>query len=245
MKVLIVDDEPDALDNLEIMLSDWTNDVQVVGRAQSVATGILQFHKTLPEVVFLDIEMADGNGFDLLNQLPSEGFRVIFCTSHDRYMLRALRLSAIDFLLKPINPVELQAAVQRAHESLDEANELLKRKVLQQNLDSKISQRLVVSDKNNIYLLELHDVIYCKGEGNYTTFYLREESPIVISKTLKTYEKILLDEQFYRVHNSYMVNLKEVKRIEKGTSDLLVMSNGDKVPIATRRKSDVIQVLTN
>ncbi|MGD1846494.1 MAG: LytR/AlgR family response regulator transcription factor [Salibacteraceae bacterium] len=244
MKVLIVDDEPDALDNLEIMLSDWTEGIEVVGRAQGVATGVKKFRETQPDIIFLDIEMPDGNGFELLAQLPTAGFHVIFVTSHDRYMLRALRLAAIDFLLKPINPVELQSAVQRAQQKLNEKDEHTKRQVLQENLNADEPSRLVVSDKNNIYLIEISDLLYCKGEGNYTTFYLREESPVVISKTLKTYEKLLLDEHFFRVHNSYIVNLKAVKRIEKGTSDRLVMRNGDKVPIATRRKSEVIQLLT-
>ena len=244
MRVLLIDDEPDALDNLEIMLSDWTTGIDVVGKANSVASGLDLLAQTKADVLFLDVELKDGTGFDLLEKAPEQSCRVIFCTSHDQYLLRALRLSALDFLLKPIDPDELQQAVERARQSLNKEEEAMKRQVLKHNLASEAPERLVVSDKNNIYLIDLNDILYCKGEGNYTTFHLQNESPIVISKHLKTYEKILLGDKFFRVHNSFIVSLKQVKRIEKGTSDMLIMTNGDKVPIATRRKSDVINILT-
>lgn len=242
MKAVIVDNEQCTQGRLRGMLSELNTGITLVGVADGLETGLNLVRQTRPEVIFLDIEMPNNKGYHFLEHLPYKNSRVIFCAAHYQYALEALRHVASDYLLKPIKSLELQEAINRARMSLKNTAIANPRNTHRDELYTS-DNRLVVSDKNNIYLIDLPDLLYCKGEGNYTTFHLRDGTSVVISKHLKTYEKQLLRGRFFRVHTSFIVNLRDVKRIVKGTADMLVMTNGDEVPMATRRKTDVIKAL--
>lgn len=241
MRAVIIDNESDARSYLKNLLEMFCPEVNVIGMADGVKTGILMVTEKQPDFVFLDVEMDDGTGFDLLKHFANNiFFKVIFSTAYDKYALRAIKLSAIDFLLKPVDPDELIEAVERVREQSNKEDEFLKLQALQTNIATDDGKRIVLKDQTNIYVVNIEDIMYCAGEGSYTTFYLVTEEQITISKNLKVYEKLLPDQQFFRVHTSYIVNLNKIKRITKGLQDIVVMNDNSEIPISVRRKADLI-----
>ncbi len=241
MKAIVIDNEQDALDYLTGLIELFCPKIAILDTANGVKTGIESINKHRPDLIFLDVEMDDGTGFDLLKAFADNPFfKVIFTTAYDKYAVQAIRLSAVDYLLKPIDPDELQLAIDKVETEFHKDEELIKLKTLQSNIATKSDHRIVLKDQNNIYVVKTKDIVYCAGEGSYTTFYLVSEEQITISKNLKVYEKLLPEDLFFRVHTSYMVNLSKIKRIAKGLQDIVVMEDGSEIPISVRRKADLI-----
>jgi two-component system LytT family response regulator len=191
--------------------------------------------------VFLDIEMADGTGFDLLNRFKEPGFRLIFVTGHDGYAIRAFRVSAIDYLLKPVDPDDLEEAIEKGRKQpplqkmqIQEAEEIQHAEKLQQ---------LVLSDSENIYLVQVSDILRCQSEDNYTRFFLRDGRKLLISKTLKEYAELLEPSGFFRCHQSHLINLSFFDHYDKRDGGTIWMKDGARLPLATRKKDQLIQVL--
>lgn len=242
MNAIIIDNEKDARHSLRRLIELFCPKITISDAAVGVKTGIESIYKHRPDLVFLDVEMDDGTGFELIKAFEdSLFFKVIFTTAYEKYAVQAIRLSAVDFLLKPIDPDELQEAVNKVEKRFHKEEELIKLKALRLNITETSGQRIVLKDQSNIYVVKIEDIVYCAGEGSYTTFYLISEEQIIISKNLKVYEKLLPEDAFFRVHTSYLINLSKIKRIAKGIQDIVVMEDGSEIPVSVRRKADLIK----
>jgi two-component system LytT family response regulator len=247
LRTVIVDDEHHSRESLQNLLTAYCPEVEVVGMADNVETGIEAIRKYRPEVVFLDIEMPSGTGFDLLNQVGSLDFDVVFTTAFEHYALKAVKISAMDYLLKPIDVDELIDAVKKIQRK--KAQEIQNKKLyaLLQNLNTqgKHDHTITLATSESVEFIRVHDIIYCEANGAYTKFHLKNKHHLLVSKNLKEYEELLADYSFYRTHHSYLINVSEVKRYVKGDGGYLIMTNGDAVSISSRKKECLLQLFDN
>ena len=243
LRTLIIDDEDHMRDTLIKLLEFHCPDVTVVGQASGVSSGVAAINEFHPDLVLLDIQMKDGTGFDLLYSLPSIDFKVIFVTAHDQFAIQAFRCSAIDYLLKPVNPEHLTEAIKRAGQMIQEHFNI-QMKALEDNLKSmnKQHKKIIIKTTENIHLLELKNIISCESDNSYTTINTSEGDHILVSKTLKDYEDMLSDCGFYRVHKSYLINLLHIKRFERQDGGYIVLTNDVKIPVASRKRDELLQL---
>jgi two-component system, LytTR family, response regulator len=243
-RVLIIDDEEHMRDTLAKLLARHCMQVNVIGSAEGVHSGIRAINLLHPDIVLLDIQMKDGTGFDLLAEFPSIDFKVIFITAFDQFAVQAFRFSAVDYLLKPVNPLLLAEAVNRAaHMIQDHFN--LQVQALEENLKSihKQQKKIIVKTTENIHLLELKNIISCESDSSYTTIRTTEGDAIMVSKSLKEYEELLSDCGFYRVHKSHLINLIHIKRFERQDGGSIVLTNDLKIPVASRKREEMLELL--
>jgi len=243
-RVLIIDDEEHMRDTLAKLLDKHCPQVDVIGTAEGVKSGIEAIQLLHPDIVLLDIQMKDGSGFDLLAGFPVIDFKVIFITAFDQYALQAFRFSAVDYLLKPVNPELLVVAVTRAaHMIQDHFN--LQVQALEENLKSihKQQKKIIVKTTENIHLLELKNIISCESDSSYTTIHTTEGDAIMVSKSLKEYDELLSDCGFYRVHKSHLINLIHIKRFERQDGGSIVLTNDLKIPVASRKREEMLELL--
>ncbi len=239
MKVIIVEDETAAQKILHFMLENFFKDIKIVATAVGIkdAYSAINFHN--PDLVFLDIKLVDGTAFELLQKFGEINFGIIFTTAYNEFAIKAFKYSTIDYLLKPINPVELQAAVKRAiklKKDKDKYRELL---ALLNSYTQQQSKKLSLNTTKGKCIFPEEDIIRLVADGSYTTFILKNKK-ITVSKNIKYYEKILGKENFIRTHQSHLVNIKHIVSLE--SSGNIILSNGDKVPVSVRKKP-VIKVL--
>ena len=244
LRTLLIDDEAHIRDSLKKLLARHCPQVQVAGESDSVTSGIKAIHDIHPDLVLLDIQMADGNGFDLLNSLPAVDFKIIFVTAYDQYALQAFRFSAVDYLLKPVNPEALADAVNRAVQ-LVRAHHDLQMEALKDNLKNidKSQKKIILKTAENVYLLNLKDVISCEGDDNYTSIFTTSGEKILVSRTLKEYDEMLSGYGFFRVHKSYLINLAHIKRFEKQEGGYIVLTNDLKIPVASRKRDEIVGIM--
>lgn len=244
LQILIIDDEAHIRDSLRKLLARHCPQVNIVGEAGSIAGAIEAIREFHPDIVLLDIQLEDGTGFDLLSVLPAIDFKVIFITAFDQYAIQAFRFSAVDYLLKPVNPEMLVEAVGRASKLIMQ-HQNLQMQTLQDNLNNIDHQnkKIILKTTENIYLLELRSVICCESDDNYTNVYTTEGDKILVSKTLKEYDELLIGSGFYRVHKSYLINLAHIRRFEKLEGGYFVLTNDLKVPVASRKRDEVLKLL--
>lgn len=239
LKAVLIDDHSDIRIALRKCLSTFDN-VKICGEAGSVVEGLKLIRSTRPSLVFLDVEMGDGTGFDLLSLLEEKQFHLIFVTSHDEFALKAFKFSAIDYLLKPVQCEEVVQAVDRVFEQHNPT--LRMEALLDQHLQKGTPQKIILSDQQNTYLVEVKTIIRCEGMANYTTFFLDDGKQIMVSKPLKFYENALHDHGFLRTHQSHLLNIHFFDRYDR-SSGLIYLKNGDTVPIATRKKDALNELL--
>ena len=243
LRTLIIDDEAHVRRSLSIMLAEECPTVDIVGTADGVESGLKAIEKYHPDLVLLDIKMADGTGFDLLRKARPVNFRVIFVTAFEEFAIRAFRFSAIDYLLKPVNADDLHEAVEKAISSFgnDFATQL---KALEENLASKdpAGKKIVLKTNDAIWLIKTHEISYCEADMGYTKFFLKNGRNIMVSGNLAEYEELLKESGFFRVHKSFLVNLSDIVRFEKGDGGFLCMSNNDRVPVATRKRDELLEI---
>jgi two-component system, LytTR family, response regulator len=244
IRALIIDDEAHMRDSLARLIERHCPGVILAGAADSVAGGIQAIRDHHPDLVLLDIQMGDGTGFDLLNALPVIDFKIIFITAFDQYALQAFRFSAVDYLLKPVNPELLTQAIGRA-QLLIESHQKLQMQALQENLKNIDHQhkKIILKTTENIFLLELRDIICCESDNNYTLVHTADSSKILVSKTLKEYDELLAGCGFYRVHKSYLINLAHIKRFEKQDGGYIILTNDLKIPVASRKRDEMLELL--
>jgi two-component system, LytTR family, response regulator len=244
LRVVIIDDEDHIRDTLINMLEMNCPDVSVVGQASGVVSGITAIKEFQPDLVFLDIQMKDGTGFDLMYGLPSIDFKVIFVTAYDQYALQAFRFSAVDYLLKPVNPEQLKEAVSRAVNLMDDHFKK-QMKVLEENLQaaSNRHKKIILKTNESIHLLDVKEIIFCDSDSSYTTVHTTEGEKIIVSKTLKEYEEMLTECGFYRVHKSYLINLLHIKRFDRQDGGYIVLTNDLKIPVASRKREEMMGLL--
>lgn len=239
IKAILVDDEIHALEALEWDLQQYCPEVDIVGSAQDPIEGIRMIRSMSPDVVFLDIEMPKMNAFQMLDILGEPQFHVIFTTAYDEYAVKAFRVSAVDYLLKPVNKEELRQAIDRLLEERTRPTQS-HLKVLRHNLQQEEDQTIVIPTVEGFEFIPVRDIVYCASDSNYTHMHLHDRR-IVVSKTLKRVAELLPAELFFRTHQSFLINVKQVKKYLKGDATL-VMSNGDRVDVSRSRKDALMRV---
>lgn len=244
MKTLILEDEAHNRAFLQLTLQQHCPQVQVVAQAQRVAEALALFRQHSPELVLLDVELPDGTGFDFLEQLPQPWPKIIFITAYDHYALQAIRYSAIDYLLKPIRVQDLVQAIQKASNRLHMEQEYaLLQLLLQSRRETTAPKRIALPTAERIELIPVADIIRCMAENNYTHFYIRDQSSILVSKNLGEFEEMLQEYGFLRTHQSHLVNVEAIKSWEKSDGGYLLMKDGSRIPVSRSRRERVLQIL--
>ncbi len=236
LKALIVDDEPKARENLQILLHDFVEGVEVVGLCENIAEATEAVRLHSPDVVFLDIQLQRETGFDLLTKLKEINFEVIFTTAYTEYAIKAFKFSAIDYLLKPIDIEELKKAVGRVEKRV--SNNMTGRLTqLVQNLKqgSNENYKIALPTLDGLVFVKISDILYCEASSNYTQIFTAEEKYLV-SKTLKEYDDLLSDHNFFRIHNSYLININSIKKYVKGEGGYVVLNNDTSLDVSKRKK---------
>jgi len=242
IKAVIIDDSEQARQALKADLQAYCPDIELVGEAEGVLSGGKLLRKVKPELVFLDIEMGDGTGFDLLEIMGDAPFNVIFTTAHDSFAVKAFKFSAIDYLLKPVDPDELKQAVSRARQNQQTEPEILK--ALLNNVQEKTHTRLALHTLEKIHVVHIQEILRCESSTNYTIYYFSDTRQLLVTKTLKEYDNLLSGHNFIRVHQSHLVNADYIKEFVKGDGGYLVMKDGAEVPVSSRKRSMVMQMLS-
>jgi two-component system, LytTR family, response regulator len=247
LRAIIVDDEQKSCENLKILLEDFCKDVVVLQMVNTVSDGFDAIHKYKPDVIFLDIQMQKETGFDLLKKFGDINFEIVFITAYSEYAINAIKFSAIDYLLKPIDINDLKTAVEKLGKKTSEKLIGQKVDILMQNFRSENAEnyRLAISDSDGITFVNINEIIYCEGSSNYTNFYLQNGKKHIVAKTLKEYEELLSSYNFFRIHNSYLINLKEVKKYFRGDGGYVQMSNDEKLDVSKRKKEYFLKKISN
>ena len=244
IKAVIVDDEPFCCSSLVILLERYCPEVKVAGIYHSGDDALEAIPEQQPQIVFLDIEMPGMNGFELLEKLPEIRSEIIFTTSYDQYAIKAIRFSALDYLLKPIDKEDLQRAVQkviqRLRYPLPQQLEILLQRV---NLPVSLSQKIALPSMEGLQMVDVNSIISCASDSNYTVFFLKNKQKITVSRTLKETEEMLEEYSFLRVHHSHLINLNEVNKYVKGEGGYLLMSDGSAVDVSRSRKDVLLKKL--
>jgi two-component system, LytTR family, response regulator len=243
MKAILIDDEPDGIRTLQKLLNRHCPQVEVIATCSNAAAAKEQISNLQPEVIFLDIQMPGKSGLDLLAELPSKNFEVVFVTAYNEYMLQALQFSAADYLLKPVDEDRLIEAVSRVSKRLEDDRKEEHNSTLLHNLAKAghpNEMRLCLPTFKGFTILKLEEIIYCEAERSYTVFHLEDKKTITVSKPLTDYDHLLKDTLFFRVHKSFLVNLYHVKEYQRGEGGLVVMSNGAEIEVSRRRKDEFL-----
>lgn len=224
-------------------LEVYASDIEVIGEASGVVEGAKLLRQVQPDIVFLDIQMQDGTGFDLLDILTEIPFKIIFITASDAHAIKAFRYAAIDYLVKPVDPDELVQALEKFRK--ENRNETDNYKLLNESLkqNGQRQERLALHAQDKIHIVQIADIIRCESSVNYTEFFFKDTKRILVSRTLKDFEDILADQGFYRVHQSHLVNTKMIREFVKTEGGHLIMTDGKMIPVSTRKRADVVKML--
>ncbi len=242
IQAVLVDDEDNSLEALEILLNKYCPDVQVIGRAQSVEEAVNTIDEVKPELLFLDIALPDGQGFEVLETIEHSDFEVIFTTAYDQYALKAFDFSALDYLLKPINAEKLRQSVERFQEIRGQENFSERVGVLKDSLNN-LNERIILSSMDGFEVYKIADIIRCEANGSYTTFFIKGGKKVVTSKTLNNFEKLLSDMPFVRVHSKHLVNLNYIKKYISGRGGYIVFEDDTQVDVSERKKKEFIRLM--
>ena len=243
ISALIVDDEKNGRENLAGLIKTHCPQIRVAAEAASVEQAIAQIREHQPQLIFLDIEMPGGNGFQLLEHFKDFPFEVIFVTAYDNYAIRAIRFSASDYILKPINLNELIAAVDKVCERISNRSENQRIRQLYLNTVHPANPKIGLPTGERVEFVEVKSIIRCQGESNYTHIYFADRKPLLTAKSLIEFEELLGEYGFIRVHKTHLVNLNQVSSFTKNDGGVLFLSNGDSVGISRRRKEFVLEQL--
>jgi two-component system LytT family response regulator len=237
IRSIIIDDIAEARAVLKSDLENYCPSIEVVGEAEGVVTGAKCINELKPDLVFLDIQMKDGSGFDLLEILPIKNFKLIFTTASDEYALKAFKFSAVDYLLKPIDPDELMEAVNRV-EHQEKASERIS--LLKENLNHP--KRIALNTLDKIHIVQVAEIVRCESSVNYTMFYFTDDTKLLVTKTLKEFDQLLSDHDFIRVHQSHLINVKFIKGFTK-SDGYIFLKDGTKIPVSTRKKQVLMDMI--
>jgi two-component system LytT family response regulator len=244
VRTILVDDHQVNLELLERQLRAWCPEVEVVGSCREAADAINQINLLKPDLVFLDVEMPGLSGFDLLEMLQPVTFSIIFITSHESYALEAFKVNATDYLVKPATEETLIAAIRKVHDRRGKISLQMLANMVAQVAPSLPKSRglskVAVSTASSLEFITITDIVFCESESNYTTIHRSNTKPLVISKTLKIMEDLLPKEEFYRVHNSYLINMNHVDRFTREDGGYLVMSNQARILISRNKKDEFL-----
>lgn len=246
IKCIIIDDEQHNLDNLKLLLTKHCHEANILGMASSAKQGLEMITKYNPDLVFLDIEMPDKNGFDLLQSLDVIDFEVIFVTAYNQYVLQAIKSCAIDYLMKPVSVTELILAFEKVIKVVKEKRENEKLKQLLQNLNNpNTPQKIALPTANELFFVSVNEIVRCQGENNYTHFFLINGKSILVSRTLKEWDQLLAPHRFIRTHQSHLINSIHVKSFVRKDGGYILMNDGSTVSVSKSRKENMLIQLTS
>lgn len=244
-KVLIIDDENRTRELIAKMIDSFGFDVETIPDGENVQSAIQAIEKHQPDIVFLDIQMPDGTGFDVIRSIENKNFEVIFITAHEEFAIKAIKFSALDYLLKPVDTTELKAALEKALAQIDDKKEVQQFDALQTNINPNEKRRLVLKTQESVHVVDLDDIIRCEADRNYTSFFLKGDKKILVSKTLKEYETLLSGHNFLRVQQSHLININYVDRYDKKNGGAVVMKDGSEVPLSPAKREIFFKRLEN
>jgi len=245
IRTVLIDDEEDSVKVLRRLLETYCPDISLVGQAEGVETAFDLIRSANPDLVFLDIEMIQGNAFDLLNRLQPLTFQVIFVTAFDNYAVRAFRFSAVDYLLKPVDAGELRYVVGKVVRHSQEKIDVAQIKTLLENVGNLhlSNQKLAVPTMTGLSFIAISDIIRFEASGHYTAIRLDNGQAVLSTRNIKEYEDLLPDTFFYRVHHSHIVNIHKIREYQKGRGGYIVMNDGFSVEVAIRRREGFLKRL--
>ena len=237
INAIIVDDELKSRESLKILLEEFCDNVAVKALCQDVAEAVVAIQQYKPDVVFLDIQLQRETGFDLLTQLGDFDFEVIFTTAYAEYAIKAFKFAAIDYLLKPIDIEELKRALSKVEKRMNDSISL-RLQQLMQNLKNTSSEnyKLALPTTDGLVFVKMQDILYCEASSNYTEITVMDGKKYIVSRTLKEYEDMLGEHNFYRIHNSYLINLNAIKKYVRGEGGYVIMANDKSLDVSKRKK---------
>lgn len=244
-RILIIDDESAVRNVTRHIIESYVPDCKVVGEADSVGSGYSAIRELCPDIILLDIRMGDGTGFDLLKRFEDISFKIIFITAYEEYAILAIKFSAMDYLLKPISPDDLINAIRKAQGIMQQemAQQLY---ALKENLDPETVQRkILVKTFDNIYIIKLNELVCCESDQAYCRLHLKNGNTILASRQLKEFEEMLTPAGFFRIHKSFVINLNAVDHFEKADGGFVVLENGMRVPVASRKREQFLKIIEN
>lgn len=246
IKCILVDDEKNALEMMEWLLKTYCPQVEIVAMCNSAQQGIEAINKFKPDVVFLDIEMPKMNGFDMLEQFEKLFFDVVFCTAYDQFAIKAFKYSALNYLLKPVDPEDLKLTVKR----IEERRTVPSREqfeILLQNMQQPAKStphRIALTSGDGLIFVPTSEIIYCEAESNYTNVVLVGGKKILVSKVLKEIDEALAGVDFYRVHSSFLININHIKKFVRGDGGYIIMDNDATVSVSRNRKQEFMELFS-
>jgi len=243
IKAIIVDDEQSSREAVSIILENNFQSIKILAQADSVKSAIEVIKKHKPELLFLDIDLPDGTSFDILRSVDYSKMKIIFITAFHDYAIQAIKFSAFDYILKPLKSSELIATVNRVIEESLESNYAEKFDAIFSNFNSAHPElkKIVLKTSDKIHVVSINDIIHCKAENTYTTFFLLSGKKIIVSKPIKKYEEMLSEHGFMRVHQSHLINLNYIQHLNKQEGGILVMSDNSQIPVSNQQKQALIK----
>lgn len=244
IKAYLVDDEQRASDTLSNLFATYFVQVEIVGSATSIATAYAEIQELKPDLVFLDIEMGNASGFDLLELFDEITFKVVFVTAHEEYALRAIKFSALDYIVKPPSIADLKALFDK-YDKVPEKTQTASIKYLFGNFltSDKSQHKLTLPIAGGLEFKKVDDIFYIRADGSYSRFALKEGKALTVSKNLKFFDEILGDYGFYRIHNSTVINLKYISRVSKSAGGSVIMEDGQEFSVSKSRKAEFFELV--
>lgn len=245
LKTIIIEDELNVKVALENKIMEYCKNVEIIGWGNNVKKSVSLIKEAKPDLVLLDIKLPDGTGFDILKQLQPINFKIIFITAYNDYAIEAFRFSALDYLVKPVRYEELINAINKAENAVNFDSLNLRLDTLYNNLliMTRIEKKIILNTSDKIEIIEIKDIIRCESDTNYTTFYLADKTKLVVTRTLKDIEEMLIKYNFFRSHKSHLINMSFLKTYEKSDGGSLIMKDGAVIPLSQRKKNYLLQIL--
>lgn len=244
-KILIIDDEKPTREFIRRVLESFKLNAAIFIDGENVESGIKAIEEIQPDLVLLDIQMPDGNGFDVLRRAQYKNFEVIFITAFQEFAIQAIKFSALDYILKPIDLEELQNSINRALDTMNQKTDESQFSALQDNIQPNQKRKLVLKTLESIHVVDIENIIRCEADKNYTSFFLAEGKRILVSKTLKDYDTMLSGYSFFRVQQSHLININFIERYDKQDGGFVIMKDGASVPLSPAKKDQFFQLLEN
>jgi two-component system, LytTR family, response regulator len=240
IRTIIIDDEKHVVDSIELLLNDYCKDVCIIGKCTSYEEGIRLLSTEKPDLLLLDIEMPFGTGFDLLEKFTDISFEVIFITAFSQYALKAIKYSALDYILKPVDIKELKAAIKKVMERKNRFQTKRNYETLFENLKSQVPTKLAIPISDGMEYLNINDIIRLEADGRYSTIYTKDKTSFFVTRNLGEFEELLSNHQFFRVHNSFLININYVKKISRIDGGIVEMTDASHIPISRSKKNDFL-----
>jgi len=246
LSTIIIDDEPAAREKLQLLIEKYcAGKIELVSICKSPEEGLDAIARFNPDLIFLDVEMPSMTGFDMLKRIPKINFQVIFTTAHDHYAIKAIKFSALDYLLKPIDLEQLQEAVNKAIERKPERQPAQYESFVENIKEGGKLENLSIPTASGLVFVKVNDIIRCESSSNYTVFFLTSKDQIVATRTLKEFEELLDESGFIRIHHSHLINKLHLKQYIKGAGGQVIMSDGKTLDVSRRKKDEVMEKLKN